>query len=92
MFPNLAFMKRFIQRNFWPSIDNINKIKTPIFFIMGKYNNIFWKGINFYFIYFKAMKDEIVPPVQMMRLFEKASSAKFKDKVILIKLIKKIQL
>lgn len=35
MFPLLAFMKKIIQRNFWPSIDRINKIKKPILFIMG---------------------------------------------------------
>lgn len=35
MFPKLAFMKGFIQKNFWPSIDRVGQISKPILFIMG---------------------------------------------------------
>ncbi len=38
MFPKISFMKKFIQRNFWPSIDRVNQITKPILFIMGFLN------------------------------------------------------
>ena len=38
MFPKLAFMKKLIQRNYWPSVDRINQINKPILFIMGILN------------------------------------------------------
>lgn len=76
MFPKLSFMKGYIQRNFWPSIDRVGKITQPILFVMGKNS----KKYIFSFI-FSAMKDEIVPPDQMVRLFSKAEKTVYKEKV-----------
>lgn len=79
MFSRISFMKKYIQRNFWPSIDLIGQIKYPILFIMG-----LQKSLDFHFFFsfiFIALKDEIVPPVQMLRLYEKANQARLKEKV-----------
>jgi len=60
LMPLVAIFKRFIQKIFYPTIDRMCKITTPILFIRG-------------------MKDEIVPMDHTKRLFDAATTCKFKD-------------
>ncbi|KAL4464801.1 hypothetical protein ABPG74_011362 [Tetrahymena malaccensis] len=59
IFSKVRFLKGLVLRNYWPSIERIQKIKQPMLFI-------------------RSDLDELVPPAQMNRLYQTATSARFK--------------
>jgi hypothetical protein len=67
LFGVLACIKGLILHNHWYSINSIKHIKYPFLFISCK---LTFKHLLYYAI---AGKDEIVPPIQMKRLFKAVS-------------------
>jgi hypothetical protein len=69
LFPYVQKVRKYLQTNFWPSDEKINKVASPILFILS---------INCPNL---GERDELVPPVHMETLFSLATGSVLKKKV-----------
>ena len=66
----MKYIRKYLQKNFWPSDERISKIRQPILFILS---NKITDTIG--------EKDELIPKEQMDKLFDSAVNSRFKRKV-----------